>query len=107
MLSMGLRPVKRDVKSITIYRTTKTDSGYIGTVEEETLIGTVDAIVSPVTDELAVRIYGDRIEKMLQFTLMTPVNVRYGDKIVLGGQKYRVIGKPEYSDHINVRGELE
>lgn len=104
---MGLRLAKRDVRTVSVYRTSKTDSGYVGTVETETLIGTADAVVSPVTDEMSAKIYGDRVGKMKQFLFLTPVDIRYGDKLLIGETKYRVIAKPEYTDHIVVRGEAE
>ena len=47
------------------------------------------------------------IVKMKEFLFLTPVDVQYGDKLVLDGEKYRVIVRPTYSDHIIAKGELE
>jgi hypothetical protein len=99
--------VKRDTKTVSVYRTSKVSSGYVGTKEAETLIGSVTAAVSPVTDEFSARMYGDRVVKMKEFLFLTPVDVQYGDKLVLDGEKYRVIARPTYSDHIIAKGELE
>ena len=103
---MGMRLLKRDAVTVAVYRTAKAQSGYVGTVEEETHIGTVQAVTAPVTDEYSARIYGERVVKMKEFTLLTPADIRYGDRLVLGGEKYKVIAKPEYTDHITVKGEL-
>lgn len=103
---MGLRLIKRDTRTVEVYRTAKAQSGYVGTVETETLIGTVQAVVSPVTDEYSARIYGERVVKMKQFLLLTPADIRYGDRLVIGDEKYKVVTKPEYTDHITVKGEL-
>ena len=103
---MGMRLLKHDLRTVEIYRPAKTQSGYVGTVETQTLIGTVQAVIAPVTDEYSARIYGERVLKMKEFTLLTPADIRYGDRLVTGGEKYKVIAKPEYSDHITVKGEL-
>ncbi|MBR1392636.1 MAG: hypothetical protein IJ561_02235 [Ruminococcus sp.] len=104
---MGTRLTKRDAVTVSVYRTSKTDSGYVGHTEEESLIGTVQALVTPVTDELSAEMYGDRINKMKEFTLLKGADIHYGDKLVVDGEKYRVIARPEYIDNIVVKGELE
>lgn len=103
---MGMRLLKRDLKTVEIYRTAKAPSGYVGTVETETLIAAVQAVIAPVTDEYSTRIYGERVVNMKEFTLLTPADIRYGDRLVIGGEKYKVIARPKYSDHITVKGEL-
>ncbi len=94
-----MRLMKRDLSAVEHYRKSEKPSGYIGTVREPELIGTICAAVNPVTDNASIQLYGERIGRMASITVLKGTDIRAGDMLKIGDVSYRVISSAQYSDH--------
>ena len=59
-----MRIMAADLSDVTVYRAEAKPSEYIGTKTEYVKNGTIRAQIQPVTDKIAVSLYGNRVEQM-------------------------------------------
>ncbi|MCM1335304.1 MAG: hypothetical protein NC084_12825 [Bacteroides sp.] len=102
-----MRIMTRDLRTLPLDRAERTPSPYIGTKKEYRTIGTIRAMIQPVTDSLSAALYGNRITKMKNLVCPTGTDVRKDDLVGIDGEKYRIVSILAYTAHIAAVAEKE
>lgn len=96
-----------DLSDVTVYRAATSPSEYIGTKTEYSENGTIRAQIQPVTDKLAVTLYGNRIEQMKTLVCSYGADIKKGDKTKIDGEMYKIVNVLMYSTHTTAFAEWE
>lgn len=105
-----MRLMRMDMKNFKLFRTEKVQSGYVGTILQESLICGFQAAANPVTDNLSFERYGEKVENMTELTVIKSddCEICHGDIFTdEKGQKFKVVSVQDYSSHWLVTGEKQ
>ena len=102
-----MRLMNKDLKEFTLYRNIKVKNDYVGTNLEEKEICKFSAVSKPVSDKIYAEMYGERINNMIQLTVLrNGLEILDGDIFVdLNNSKYKVVSVNKYTEHLIITGE--
>lgn len=102
-----MRIMAADLSDVTVYRAEAKPSEYIGTKTEYVENGTIRAQIQPVTDKIAVSLYGNRVEQMKNLICEYGSDIEKGDKAEVRGEMYKIVNVLKYSTHTTAIAERE
>ena len=103
-----MRIMESDLRSIPQFRAEYSPSSYIGTQKEYKAVeGGIRAQVQPVTDNLSVTLYGNKVTQMRNLICPAGTDVKNDDLVEIDGEKYRVTSVLAYTTHIAATAERE
>lgn len=99
--------MERDLRTLTLDRAERTPSPYIGTKKEYKPVGTIRAMIQPVTDSLLAALYGNRVAKMKNLVCPAGTDLKKDDLVGIDGEKYRIVSVLAYTAHLAAVAEKE
>lgn len=100
MRTVTTRIMQVDTDSYSVYRKSITQSTRVGTKAEYTLHGAVTGQLSPVQDNISLEIYGNRCVNMYTLTARKGADVQLDDKVMVGGDYFKVIAVLPFTGHL-------
>lgn len=95
-----MRLMMRDTAEYPLKRASPAASGYVGTKNEYTSVGTVTGQLSHATDRFSVEMWGDKAASMYSLICTPDTDIRKNDRVTLTDGDYTVISVMRYRTHI-------